>query len=59
MTTCTLSTSADDRKPGGVAGTPGCCAAIQKDLHGIENRADRNLLKFNRKTQDPASGEEE
>lgn len=58
-TTCTLSKSADGRKLGGVTGTPRCCAAIQKDLHGLENRADRNLLKFNRETQNPASGGEE
>ncbi|GAB0187731.1 mitochondrial enolase superfamily member 1 [Grus japonensis] len=44
----TLSKFADNTKLGGVADTPEGCAAIERDLDGLENRAERNLMKLNK-----------
>ncbi|PKU35209.1 rna-directed dna polymerase from mobile element jockey-like [Limosa lapponica baueri] len=44
----TLSKFADDTELGGVATTPDGCAAIQRDLCGLEKWAKRNLTKFDR-----------
>ncbi|KAJ7399366.1 rna-directed dna polymerase from mobile element jockey-like [Pitangus sulphuratus] len=35
-------------KLGGVANSPECCAALQKDLDRLERWAEKNLLKFNK-----------
>lgn len=46
---CFLSKFSDDAKLLGMADTPECCAAIQKDLNrqrGTESWAERNILKF-------------
>jgi len=40
--------AAEDTKLGGVADTPGGCAAIQRDLNRLESSAQRNLMKFNK-----------
>ncbi|GAB0210381.1 mitochondrial enolase superfamily member 1, partial [Grus japonensis] len=45
---CTLSKFADDVKPGEVAGSTDGCTAIQRALERLENRAERNLMKFNK-----------
>ena len=47
-TECTLSKCADDTKLEGVVDTPDDCAALQRDLDGMEKRADRNLVKFSK-----------
>ncbi|KAJ7406691.1 rna-directed dna polymerase from mobile element jockey-like [Pitangus sulphuratus] len=39
---------ADDTKLGGMADTPECCAALQKDFDLLEGWGERNLLKFNK-----------
>lgn len=39
---------ADYAKLGGAVDTPGGCAAIQKDLDWLGERAARNLMKFNK-----------
>ena len=44
----TLSKFADDIKLGGVADTPGGCAAIQQDLDSLECWLERNLTQFNK-----------
>jgi len=43
---CTLSMFADDTKQGGVADTAEDHVAIQRDLEGWRNWADRDLVKF-------------
>lgn len=43
-----LSKLTDDTNLGGVADTPGGCAAIQKDLEGLEGAAKRNLMQFSK-----------
>jgi len=45
---CTLSKFADDTKVGVVVGTPGGCAAIQRDLDRLESWVQRNLMKLNK-----------
>lgn len=45
---CNLSSFADDTKPGVVADTPNCCAAIQRNLVRMQKLADRNIIKFNK-----------
>ena len=45
---CTLSKFADDTKLRGVANSPECHAAMQRDLNRLEKWADWNLMKFNR-----------
>nr|XP_009675200.1 PREDICTED: insulin-like growth factor-binding protein-like 1 [Struthio camelus australis] len=47
-TECTLSRFADATELGGVADTPGGCAAIRRDLDGLESWAEGNVLKFNK-----------
>ncbi|GAB0180624.1 hypothetical protein GRJ2_000527700 [Grus japonensis] len=48
---CTLSKSADDTKPRGVADTLEGPAAIQRPLNRLEKPGDRNLMKFSKKCQ--------
>lgn len=55
---CLLSKFANDTKLGGVADSPECWAAIQKDLERLERWAEMNLLKYNGHMQGPAPGEE-
>lgn len=45
---CTLRTLADDTRLEGTTDTPERCAAIQRDLEGLESWADRNCAKFNK-----------
>jgi len=45
---CTLSKFVDDTKHGGVADTWEGCAAIQRDLDGLESLVARNLMKFHK-----------
>ena len=45
---CILGKFGDNRKPGGVADTPKCCAAIQRSLSRLEKCAIRNLMKFSK-----------
>ena len=47
-TECSLSKFADDTELGGVADTPGGCAAIHRDLNRPERWAERDLMKFNK-----------
>lgn len=42
---CTLSRSVEDMKLGGVADSPGSCAASQRDL---DRWADKNAMEWNR-----------
>ncbi|GAB0176081.1 mitochondrial enolase superfamily member 1 [Grus japonensis] len=44
----TLGKFADDTKLGGLADTPGGCAAIQKDLNRVRKWADGNLMQLNK-----------
>jgi len=58
-TECTISKFPDDRKLGGVSGTPEGCAAIQCDLSRLESWVERNLMKFKHdQVQGSAPGEE-
>lgn len=56
-TRSTLGKVTDDTE-GGVARTPGGCAAIQRDLDRLKNYDDRNLIKFNSWKCSSAPGEE-
>jgi len=42
-----ISKFADDTEWGGMADTPGRCAAIQRDLDRVVKWSDRNLMKLN------------
>ncbi|KAK4830155.1 hypothetical protein QYF61_008666 [Mycteria americana] len=45
---CTLRKFAEDRKRGGVAGTPQGWSTIKRDLDRLEKWADRNLVEFSK-----------
>ncbi|KAJ7424128.1 RNA-directed DNA polymerase from mobile element jockey-like protein [Pitangus sulphuratus] len=45
---CFLSKFDDDRKLGGLADIPECCATLQEDLDRLERWTERNCLKFNK-----------
>ncbi|PKU40849.1 rna-directed dna polymerase from mobile element jockey-like [Limosa lapponica baueri] len=46
---CILSKFADDSRPGGVTDKPEDGVAIQRDLHRLEKRAERNPMQFNKR----------
>lgn len=50
---CTLSSSEDDTKVGGLGDMPEGSAAIQRNLNRLEKWVDRNLVNFD-KAQNPA-----
>jgi len=45
---CTLSKFAEDTKLGGVADAPDDCAAIPRDLSGLQKWANRSFMMFNK-----------
>lgn len=47
---CMLNKFCRWHKTGGVADTPECCVATQRVFDGLEKQADRNLMKFKRKS---------
>lgn len=55
---CTLSSSEDDTKMGGLDDMPEGSAAIQRNLNRLEKWAERNLINFD-KAQNPAPGVEQ
>lgn len=46
-TQCTIHNSTDDLKLGGVVDMPNGCAALQRDLNGLEKWVNRKLMEFN------------